>query len=198
MAAVGVSIPFVYQLFFLVPGYFTYLLAMRVGKILFDFDRFDKLMLSLSASAVSVTIIYGGFVALQSVNSQKGIVTPSPLNLPFSYLAIGFVAHVVLTILGGLLIGAAISCRRDEDVAWQHPWIDLQQELGQNSPSVRVIMSDGDIISGELVGVERSHDFQDIRLEDACIENEDCDLHEEEVYLYGKEIVRVWLPFKDD
>jgi small nuclear ribonucleoprotein (snRNP)-like protein len=193
MAGKGISIPIVYQLFFLVPGYFTYYLAVRVGRIRADFDRFDKLMISLSASAISVTIVYVAYIIILSHTSQQGGFTaPSPLTLPFSHLALGFGSHVLLTILAGGLIGKAISHNRREDVSWHHPWMKLHQNLG-SAPSIKVLMSDGKLVEGELVGYERSHDSQDLRLVNASVQNDGDEPSGEDVYLYGDDIVRIWI-----
>ena len=194
MVGTGISIPIIYQLFFLVPGYFTYYLAVRVGRIRADFDRFDKLMISLSASAVSVTIVYISYIVILRFTSQQaGFTAPSPVNLPFSHIALGFGAHIVLTVIAGYLIGQCISYKREETVSWHHPWMKLHQDSGESAPSIKVIMSDGKIISGELVGYERSHNSQDLRLENASVENSDDEPSGEDVYLYGRDIIRIWI-----
>lgn len=193
MADAGVSIPLVYQLLFLVPGYFTYLFAVRFGGVQADFDRFDKLMFSLTSSGVSITIIYLAYVILLTASSQEGVIAPSPLNLPLHHLAIGFGAHVVFTVIAGIIIGITIAHVRDETVKWHHPWILLNQDLGEEAPSVMVKMIDGKNVSGELVDVERGRDSQDLRLENASVDAGNDEPSDNDVYLYGRNIVRIWI-----
>jgi len=187
------SSPILYQILFLVPGYFTYLLAVKVGRVrsVPNYGRFDKLMFSLTASGTSIAVLH---IFYTFATDQGPMILPS--QLPFNTLAFGYITHLVLTGVAGALIGCIIRRCRDETLTGKHTWIDLHQDTDETSPRIRVITSNGHIISGDLYRYERSDNSQDLRLQNAEVKNdpyETADLPDkQEVYLYGDKIEYIW------
>lgn len=183
-----------YQLLFLVPGYFTYLLAMRRGRVrkVPQYGKFDKLMFSLTASGVSIILLNLGYIF--AINREPVF---SPSQIPLSTLSVGYILHILLTVVGGFFIGEFIKRWRDESVTTNHPWISLHQDTGDNSPQVRILTTSGQILKGELYQYERSSNSQDLRLQNASVlvaENENSDKlpSKRSVYVYGQYIEYVW------
>jgi hypothetical protein len=184
----------VYQLLFLVPGYFTYALAMKVGRVrkVPKYDRFDKLMFSLAASGASIA----GLNLIYIIVTDKGPVI-SPSQIPLTTLSAGYVLHIVITVVVGVIIGIFIRARRDEKIKSNHPWIDLHQDTGDTSPRVGILTTSGQILEGDLYRYERSSDSQDLRLQNAEIlvkgSESKYNLPDEgSVYIYGQQIEYVW------
>lgn len=174
----------VYQLLFLVPGYLTYVIAVRRGKILGTRDRFDKLMLSLLASGTSIALLYVSYVVYRSI-TQAATTIPSVFDLSWIQLTVGFILHVGLTVVGGVLIGVGIDHLRDEDVEWIHPWLGLHRDI-EGNPTVKVMLKNGTELTGKLVGYERVEDSQGLRLTDVGPQNST-------VYVYGSGISHVYI-----
>jgi hypothetical protein len=147
---------------------------------------------SLAASGASIA----GLNLIYIIVTDKGPVI-SPSQIPLTTLSAGYVLHIVITVVVGVIIGIFIRARRDEKIKSNHPWIDLHQDTGDTSPRVGILTTSGQILEGDLYRYERSSDSQDLRLQNAEIlvkgSESKYNLPDEgSVYIYGQQIEYVW------
>lgn len=135
---------------FLIPGYSTVWFFLWVGKPPVSLDSFDKTVISVLFSGISLAVITAGYFYIENP------VDFDPASLSLFQLALGFLLQVLLNVAMGLLGGVLYDRRRDEDEVY-HPnlWVKTVRDE-EGVLSVRVETISGNTFSGQVDRYDRT------------------------------------------
>jgi small nuclear ribonucleoprotein (snRNP)-like protein len=192
---VASSIPTTNLLFiflFLIPGYFTLRIFIWQGKAPISFDRFDKAILSVLLSALSLSVI------VLSYDWQIGLNLANPLAaFSLVQLALGFVLQTTINILVGILSGVIYDYQRDEEVYRPNLWVHTIRSLGKPI-QVQVVTKSGAELSGQVKRYDRTQETPSLLLENFQVlkepsGNKQVDSREGSVYIPAEDVAYIWL-----
>ena len=145
-----VSLPstsLLYALLILVPGFLSYKIARKIGRVTTPVDRFDKIIYTVIGSGTSfslVTLIY----AYQASSTISNLTDNS---FSIIELGLGYLSMLLISSLIGTLIGVIINSglNHGEDIRINTAW-QIISESKREPAKVRVIMNNGCEIWGEI------------------------------------------------
>ena len=155
------SISLVYALLILVPGFITYKIARKQGKITVEVDRFDKAIYTVLGSGASFSVI----ILLYAIATSSRIENISESQYTIPELALGYIGMLVTAAVVGYLVGIGIDnwVHRDSDVRNETTW-QLLAEGTEEPTRVRAVMSNEDEIWGEVLVADSAPHGQDLLL----------------------------------
>jgi len=176
-----VSLPsasLIYALLILVPGFLTYKIARRLGKVTAPTDRFDKIIYTVIGSGTSFCLLILVY-AHQTNSTIQGLAENSfgIIELSLGYLSMLLIASGI-----GALIGEVINygLNHGEDIRSNTAWQLICG--GKEEPAkVRAVMNNGCEIWGEILISDSEPHGQDlfvkypmkvVRNDDGEVENE--------------------------
>jgi len=133
------SFTVIYALAFLLPGFITYKLTKRIGKIISVDDRFDKAIYTLGAS---------GFALALGLAEYQLVTTGIDFELQQSYAPVEIGGIYVLSLLSSVVVGVVVGVLFDRfyyrsvDIRRPPVW-NLQSEHRDEPARVRVVMRNG-------------------------------------------------------
>ncbi|WP_256566890.1 DUF6338 family protein [Natrinema gelatinilyticum] len=155
------SFSLIYSLLILLPGFLTYKIARRIGKVTVQIDRFDKIIYTVIGSGTSfsiILIVYSHFTSFNPTHIQ---------NMEFSIeeMGLGYLLMLLVSLLIGVFIGLLID-------KWLNSGVDIRNEStwqiisdGRQEPAkVRAIMNNGNEVWGEIQVSDSEPHGQDLFL----------------------------------
>lgn len=155
------SISLVYALLILVPGFLSYKIARKVGKITTETDRFDKIIYTVIGSGISFSFL----VLIYSQVTNYTIQEIPESNFGITELSFGYLAMLLIASIIGGIVGVIVNhgLNRGEDIRGQTSW-QLIAENKKEPAKVRVVMNNNSEIWGEILITDSEPHGQDIFL----------------------------------
>ncbi|MFK5605308.1 DUF6338 family protein [Haloferax volcanii] len=153
------SVSLVYALLILVPGFLSYKIARKVGKVTTPVDRFDKIIYTVIGSGVSFSLI----ILTYANQTNSTVQNLTETNFEIVELSLGYLSMLLIASVIGLLIGVVIDhgFNHGEDVRAKTAW-QIITENKEEPARIRAVMNNGCEIWGEILISDSEPHGQDL------------------------------------
>ncbi len=155
-------------LLILVPGYAGIKIFKIVGKVTTTIEKFEKTLLSVIVSTISVSVLYITYAAIISVVERKVkvlVMVPSSIE----YFILLFIPHLFISIVIGAILGYLVRTknirylRKDiTDPSWDYFIKEIHKM--KKPVKVRISIKDGADIQGYIGLAGTTNDMRDVLL----------------------------------
>jgi hypothetical protein len=153
------SFSLIYALLILVPGFLSYKISRRFGRVTVPTDRFDKIIYTVIGSGTSFSLLV--LIYAHQTDSTIQDLTENSfgvIELSLGYLFMLLVASGIGAIIGGVI---NYGFNRGEDVRSKTAW-QIVSENKEEPAQVRVVMNNGREIWGEILISDSEPHGQDL------------------------------------
>lgn len=187
---------FVFGLLFLTPGFASFKAYKHFGQVTRSYDRFDKTLITLLSSGISIVIVLFAF----SIIEDLAISEIPGLDFSLTVYIFGFVSALMVAGVGGMLFGIYVD-------RWKYSGVDNRKETtweltfhNGGEKEVRVVTSEGSEIHGWIYVKDSEEHGQDmlLRYPELLLRDEDGKIDEkigigESVFISENNLSHVYL-----